>query len=161
MARACSVCAHIHRLAIDAAIGSQTPLRRIAADHGLSEAAVRRHRSSHLSAGPAPSPVTARARETAELAAELSHARELLAEVRSHRDDLSVALARAEARLTAADTAQAELRRLVAQAAGKPLALDTPARTVESADPGPDRASSRWLPWRRSAPPPRPAENAG
>jgi len=50
MSRVCTVCAHPERRAIDAAIVAGTPNRRIATQHGLSEAAVRRHAAEHLPA---------------------------------------------------------------------------------------------------------------
>ncbi len=50
MSRTCTVCAHRERHAIDAAIVAGTPNRRIATQHGLSEAAVRRHAAEHLPA---------------------------------------------------------------------------------------------------------------
>ena len=50
MPRTCTVCAHPERAAIDAALVAGTPNRRIATQHGLSEAAVRRHAAEHLPA---------------------------------------------------------------------------------------------------------------
>jgi len=50
MPRVCTVCAHRDRPAIDAALVAGTPNRRIATQHGLSEAAVRRHAAEHLPA---------------------------------------------------------------------------------------------------------------
>jgi len=50
MPRVCTVCAHPERAIIDAALVAGTPNRRIATQHGLSEAAVRRHAAEHLPA---------------------------------------------------------------------------------------------------------------
>jgi len=50
MTRVCTVCTHQNRAAIDAALVAGTPNRRIATQHGLSEAAVRRHAAEHLPA---------------------------------------------------------------------------------------------------------------
>ena len=50
MSRVCTACAHPERAAIDAALVAGTPNRRIATQHGLSEAAVRRHAAEHLPA---------------------------------------------------------------------------------------------------------------
>ena len=50
MARTCGVCVHPDRQLIDAATVAGTPNRRIATQYGLTEAAVRRHRTSHLPA---------------------------------------------------------------------------------------------------------------
>jgi hypothetical protein len=46
--RACSVCIHAERDAIDHALVKAAPMRRVAADHGLAETSVRRHAQSHL-----------------------------------------------------------------------------------------------------------------
>lgn len=48
--RVCSSCTHPEREAVDAALVAGTPNRRIAAQFGLSEAAVRRHGAEHLPA---------------------------------------------------------------------------------------------------------------
>ena len=48
MARACTICTHPSRDAIERAILAGQPIRRIAANYGLSESAVRRHRNTHL-----------------------------------------------------------------------------------------------------------------
>ena len=169
MGRACTICAHPNRPSIDTAVRSAVPIRRAAKDFGVGETALRRHRDAHLDGRPSTSPPAAasiRAREAADRDTELrearqaaAHAIELLAEVRGSRDALTAALARAEARLdaaharlVAADTAQAELRRLVAQAASKPLALEVTGRTVEHPlEEGADRPRFAWLPWRRSS----------
>lgn len=50
MSRECSVCAHIHRRSIEAAMVQDQPSRRIAADYGLNYQAVVRHRNNHLPA---------------------------------------------------------------------------------------------------------------
>lgn len=49
MPRACTVCTHAERNAIDRALVEATPKRRIAAQHRLEESAVRRHAEKHLS----------------------------------------------------------------------------------------------------------------
>lgn len=49
MPRACSVCTHSSRDAIDRALVESAPMRRIAAEHGLAETSVRRHAERHLS----------------------------------------------------------------------------------------------------------------
>lgn len=49
MARVCTICTHPERAAIDVALPLESaPNRRIAAQYGLSEQAVRRHRGEHL-----------------------------------------------------------------------------------------------------------------
>lgn len=48
MARKCTVCEHPKRKAIEEAIVALESNRRIASQHGLSEIAVRRHKSDHL-----------------------------------------------------------------------------------------------------------------
>ena len=48
MSRACSICSHPKRRDIDAAIAANVANRRIAATHGVTEAAVRRHIKAHL-----------------------------------------------------------------------------------------------------------------
>jgi len=48
MPRACTVCTRAERDAIDRALVEATPKRRIAAQHGLVESAVRRHAEKHL-----------------------------------------------------------------------------------------------------------------
>ena len=50
MPQTCSICLHSERDAIDAELLSGTANRRIATQYSLSEAAVRRHRKSHLPA---------------------------------------------------------------------------------------------------------------
>ena len=50
MPQTCSICTHPERDAIDAELLSGTANRRIATQYSLSEAAVRRHRKSHLPA---------------------------------------------------------------------------------------------------------------
>ena len=46
--RACSVCSKAERWQLGAAIVAGAPNRRIATQYGLTEAAVRKHRASHL-----------------------------------------------------------------------------------------------------------------
>lgn len=48
MARACTVCIHPERAAIDAALVGGEPNRRVAARAGISETSVRRHREKHV-----------------------------------------------------------------------------------------------------------------
>jgi len=48
MARACSICQHLQRDAIERAILSGEPIRRIAARYNVSESALRRHRNKHF-----------------------------------------------------------------------------------------------------------------
>lgn len=48
MPRTCTVCVHSERTVIDEALLAGEPNRRIAAQHGVSEQAVRRHKGDHL-----------------------------------------------------------------------------------------------------------------
>jgi hypothetical protein len=48
VSRNCTVCSHAGRPAIDAALVSGESNRRIAAQHGLVESSVRRHKAEHL-----------------------------------------------------------------------------------------------------------------
>jgi hypothetical protein len=48
MSRVCSICSHASRSAIDLAITNGLPNRRIAAQHTVTEQAVRRHAADHL-----------------------------------------------------------------------------------------------------------------
>ncbi len=48
MPRSCSICTHPRRDAIDAALVTAQPKRRIAAECGVNEASVRRHAAAHL-----------------------------------------------------------------------------------------------------------------
>ena len=48
MSRACSICTHPERDAIDRALVAATPKRRVAAECGVNEASVRRHAARHL-----------------------------------------------------------------------------------------------------------------
>lgn len=49
MTRVCTVCTHRERAAIDVALASESASnRRIAAQYGVSEQAIRRHRAEHL-----------------------------------------------------------------------------------------------------------------
>ena len=73
MPQPCSICTSPARHAIDVAIVAGTPNRRVAAQFGVSEQAVRRHRAAHLPA--------AMARAAA--AAELAEADDLVAQVRA------------------------------------------------------------------------------
>lgn len=61
---ACSVCTHPDHDAIDASLARDLPNRRIATQYGLSEAAVRRHKASHLRA-PTPTPKLPKIRQKA------------------------------------------------------------------------------------------------
>jgi len=49
MARACTICEHLHRDSIDAALVSGEPMNVIAERYGVGKDAVRRHRLRHLS----------------------------------------------------------------------------------------------------------------
>ena len=148
MARTCSVCAHPARLEIDADSASS---RKLSAQYGVSEQAIRRHRAAHL-------PGSASAQRASGPDVELAHLQEMLAIERRHHDDLLARLVAAEAtqaelltRLATADTAQAELRRLVAQANGKTLALEATSRSIEhNIEPSIGRPRFGWRPWRRS-----------
>lgn len=65
----CSVCDHSSRKTIDGAlIANVTPLRRLAADSGVSESAMRRHRDNHLPARLARSAEARRVAESDDLA---------------------------------------------------------------------------------------------
>jgi len=86
MARTCSVCVHADRQAIDAAAVAGTPNRRVATQYGLTEAAVRRHRTSHLPAR------LAKAQE----AADLAEGESLLDQLASYRRRALAILERAE-----------------------------------------------------------------
>jgi len=48
MSRVCTICAHAERHALEKLLVGGTPNRRIATQHGMSEAAVRRHAAEHL-----------------------------------------------------------------------------------------------------------------
>jgi len=48
MPRACTICTHAERDAIDRALVEAAPMRRIAAEHSLAETSVRRHAARHL-----------------------------------------------------------------------------------------------------------------
>ena len=48
MPRICTICTHPDRDAVDKAVVSQAPNRQIASLYGVSEAAIRRHKRSHL-----------------------------------------------------------------------------------------------------------------
>ena len=72
MPRVCTVCAHPDHERIDASLVSGEPNRRIAAQHGLTEQALRRHRADHVPAAMA----------LAAEAAEMAHADDLLGQVR-------------------------------------------------------------------------------
>ena len=67
MPRTCTICTHPEREAIDQALVTDTPNRRIAAQFSISEQAVRRHKDEHLPA----------------LMVKSEHAREI-----AHADDL-------------------------------------------------------------------------
>jgi hypothetical protein len=49
MSRACTVCQHAERDAIDRALVGGTPNRALSTQHSLTESAIRRHKASHLS----------------------------------------------------------------------------------------------------------------
>ena len=73
MPRVCTVCTHGDRESIDSGLVAAAPFRRIAAQYGLSENAMRRHAADHLPAHLA----------QAEAAAEVANADDLLAQVRA------------------------------------------------------------------------------
>jgi hypothetical protein len=50
MTRTCTVCSHTQRQAIDRALVSRQPYRRIASQHQLVETSLRRHQQEHLPA---------------------------------------------------------------------------------------------------------------
>src|SRR5262245_50698377 len=87
MPRTCTVCTHPDREAIDEGLVAGEPNRRIAARHGVTEQAVRRHKAEHL-----PASLT-RAQE----AADVAHAGDLLAQVRDLQSRTLRILAAAEA----------------------------------------------------------------
>jgi hypothetical protein len=71
MPRTCTVCAHPDREAIDRALVESTPKRRIAAQHGLAETAVRRHQGAHLPVAVVQAQAAREVRSASELYAEL------------------------------------------------------------------------------------------
>jgi len=73
MPRRCTVCSHPQVATINQAIVEAKPLRRIAADHSVSESAMNRHAKEHV-------PATLSA---AVEAAEVTHADRLLADLRA------------------------------------------------------------------------------
>ncbi len=73
MVRACTICTHAERHAIEKALVGGTPNRRIATQYGLSEASVRRHAEGHL-------PV---ALVQAQDAREVAHALDVLQQLRT------------------------------------------------------------------------------
>lgn len=87
MSRACSVCTHPSRDAIDQALVESAPIRRIAADHGLAETSMRRHAERHL-----PSTLVLAAE-----VAEVTRASGLLAEARRLHGEAVAALETAKA----------------------------------------------------------------
>ena len=99
MPRACTVCTHADRDAIDRALVEAAPMRRIAAEHSLAETSMRRHAARHL-------PTTL---VLAAEAAEVMRADDLLGEERRlHREALEAAKASGHlgATLQAIDRAQ-------------------------------------------------------
>lgn len=87
MSRACSICAHPNRDAIDKALVAGVANRRIAAQHAVSEQAIRRHRAEHL-----PEKLAA-----SQEAAEVAQADDLLRELRALRSKAYGLLLKAEA----------------------------------------------------------------
>jgi len=86
MARACTVCAHADRPAIDRALVAGGVLAAIAAKYRVSPDAVERHSAAHLP----------RALVKAQAAQEVAHADDLLAQVRSLQDRALAILGTAE-----------------------------------------------------------------
>jgi hypothetical protein len=72
MPRTCTICCHPERDAIDCALVSGEPFRRVAAQHAVTEQAIRRHRKAHL-----PTALT-----KAQEAKEAARADDLLAQLR-------------------------------------------------------------------------------
>jgi hypothetical protein len=58
MSRACTICNHPAREAIDTALRAREPLRAIATRFGTSHFALHRHRHHHLAHAPSPAPLT-------------------------------------------------------------------------------------------------------
>ena len=52
MLRVCSICTHVDRLAVDAALRAGTPLWTIATDWSVSKTALLRHRNTHMYSAP-------------------------------------------------------------------------------------------------------------
>ncbi len=86
MPRTCTICTHPERPAIDAALVAGTANRRIAAQHAVSEQAVRRHQAEHVPAK------LAKAQE----AREVAQADDLLRDVRVLRGKAVALLLKAE-----------------------------------------------------------------
>ena len=86
MPRSCTICTHPQREAIDAALAVGEPNRRIAAQYGLSEASVRRHKAEHL-----PAHLT-----QAQQAQDVAQADDLLAQLEALRRDAGRIGAKAE-----------------------------------------------------------------
>ncbi len=86
MPRACTICVHPDRDAIDRALVAGAANRRIAAQHAVSEQAIRRHRAEHL-----PEKLA-----KAEAAAEVAQADDLLRELRELRSKANALLLKAE-----------------------------------------------------------------
>lgn len=87
MPRVCTACAHAEHESLDLALIRGEPMRRIAAEHGLSETAVRRHAEKHLPA----------ALVTANEAREACRGERLLAEAMALQGKALELVARAEA----------------------------------------------------------------
>lgn len=105
MPRVCTVCAHAERRAIDTALVTDAPNRRIATQYGLTEASVRRHKSEHIPVATVAAQDAADLAEAETLLERLkglnTETRAILRETRETRDhDLSLkALARLEKQL--------------------------------------------------------------
>ena len=76
MPRSCTVCEHPERVAIDRALVGGASNRSLASLHGVSEAAVRRHKANHL---PAKLVMAEKASEIAEAGSLLAQVRDLQA----------------------------------------------------------------------------------
>ena len=95
MARPCTICQHEQRAEIDAALVESAPNRRVAAQFGFSEQAVRRHKAAHLPAA------MARASE----AAAVARGDDLMGQVREQQARVGRLFLEAEAVLAAAKKA--------------------------------------------------------
>lgn len=104
MVRRCTACGHPDRDQIDQVIVSGAPLRRIAADFGLSETALRRHAAEHVPAklrlAAAANEATEAGRLLAELVSLKSRALSLLSEAERSGDLAASARLIREARAT-------------------------------------------------------------
>jgi hypothetical protein len=68
MSRPCLTCQHLHRAAIDRRLASGEPLKRLAAEYGLSHTNLRRHRNNCIGIAAAPIIMKQAAKASAALA---------------------------------------------------------------------------------------------